>query len=197
MELLSASDRVTNQHGAGFVVETPALVVWRPAFDANRKALQIALSTLPSKVAVRAHCKAHKSGAVAKIQTLEDGCIGLCAQKLSEAEAMVEADIGDILISNEIAVTPFKTKRLSALLQRAIARGGTKKISVCVDAVEQVLQLSTASERSNFPGGVGAMIELDVGHHRCGVDSVKQVQSLCEAIANTNGHVYLAGLQVS
>ncbi len=68
---------------------------------------------------------------------------------MSEAEVMVEADIGDVLVSNEIAVTPFKRDRLSAkaLLQRAMVRGGTKKISVCVDAVEQVLQLVDAVEQ--------------------------------------------------
>ena len=38
------------------------------------------MSNLPENVAVRAHSKAHKSGAVARIQTLEDGCIGVCAQ---------------------------------------------------------------------------------------------------------------------
>ena len=63
-----------------FPVETPALVVWRPAFDGNRAALKRAMETLDGNIAVRAHCKAHKSGEVAKIQTEEDGCVGVCAQ---------------------------------------------------------------------------------------------------------------------
>jgi 3-hydroxy-D-aspartate aldolase len=179
----------------GFVVETPALVVWRPAFDANRQALQAAMQSLPSTVNVRPHSKAHKSGEVALIQTRQDGCIGVCAQKLSEAEAMVEADIEDVLVSNQIAVTPFKTRRLSDLLLRAMQRGGTKKLSVCVDAVEQIAQLRAASESSCFPGGVGAMIELDVGHGRCGVKTSGEVLALHKAIQETGGRVYFAGLQ--
>eukprot|EP00802_Teleaulax_amphioxeia_P012143 Tamp_12181.p1 GENE.Tamp_12181~~Tamp_12181.p1 ORF type:complete len:282 (+),score=57.58 Tamp_12181:118-963(+) len=179
----------------GFPVETPALVVWRPAFDANRRALREAMSNLPENVAVRAHSKAHKSGAVARIQTLEDGCIGVCAQKLCEADTMVRADIKDILISNELAVTPFKLARLTNLLKDAKTRGSTTKVSVCVDAPEQVQQLQEASRLSQFPGGVGAMIEVNVGHNRCGVTTEEEVLKLCEAVAGTQGRVYLAGIQ--
>ena len=177
----------------GFPVETPALVVWRPAFDANRQALQTAMRTLPDKVKVRAHCKAHKSGAIAQIQTLEDGCVGVCAQKLSEAEAMVEAGIKDVLVSNEIAVTPFKTRRLTELLRRA-REGGTERVAVCVDAVHQVRQLRTAGEAAKFP--VGVMVELDVGHNRCGVQTTEEVLALHhEAAGDPDGPLYFAGIQ--
>ena len=44
-----------------------------------------------------------------------------------------------------------------------VLRWRVVQVAVCVDAVEQVQQLSEASTRSQFPGGVGAMIELNVG----------------------------------
>ena len=46
------------------------------------------------------------------------GAVGLCCQKVSEAEAMVDGGIGDVLVSNEIVGAP-KLERLAALSRRA------------------------------------------------------------------------------
>jgi len=76
----------------------------------------------------------------------------MCCQKVSEAEAMVDGGVSDVLISNEVVGAP-KLARLAELSRRA-------KIGVCVDNAENVRQLK---------GDLDVYIEIDVGMRRCGV----------------------------
>ena len=55
-----------------------------------------------SGVRLRAHAKTHKSPIIAAKQ-MELGAVGVCCQKVSEAEVLVEGGIGDVLVSNEVA----------------------------------------------------------------------------------------------
>ena len=79
-------------------VDTPALILDLDAFENNIKRLKDAL---PARVRVRAHAKTHKCPEIGKRQ-IAAGAVGLCCQKVSEAEAMVEGGIGDVLVSNEV-----------------------------------------------------------------------------------------------
>ena len=63
------------------------------------------------------------------------GAIGMCCQKVAEAEAMVEGGVADVLVSNEV-VGAKKLERLAALSRRA-------KIGVCVDESELPLCLNS------------------------------------------------------
>ncbi|HJY75434.1 MAG TPA: alanine racemase, partial [Burkholderiales bacterium] len=102
-------------------VDTPALVLDLDAFERNLDTLARAVA---GKVRVRAHAKTHKSPDIAKRQ-IAAGAIGVCCQKVSEAEALVEGGIQDVLVSNEI-VGPAKIARLAELSRRA-------HLGVCVD----------------------------------------------------------------
>lgn len=55
-------------------------------------------------VKIRPHAKSHKCPEIAKLQiALSAGSTtGVCCQKLVEAEAMVEAGVLDVLLSNEV-----------------------------------------------------------------------------------------------
>ena len=110
-------------------VDTPALILDLDAFEANLKRLTDAL---PPRVRVRAHAKTHKCPEIGKRQ-IAAGAVGLCCQKVSEAEAMVEGGIGDVLVSNEI-VGARKLERLAALAKRA-------RMGVCVDHADNVRDL--------------------------------------------------------
>ena len=79
-------------------VDTPALILDLDAFEANLKRLAEAVGR---RVRVRAHAKTHKCPEIGKRQVAA-GAVGLCCQKVSEAEAMVDGGIGDVLVSNEI-----------------------------------------------------------------------------------------------
>ena len=129
-------------------VDTPALVLDLDAFEKNLGTLNKAVA---GKVRVRPHAKTHKCPDVAKRQ-MALGAVGMCCQKVSEAEAMVEGGVKDVLVSNEIVGTQ-KLQRLAELSRRA-------KIGVCVDNAENVRQLK---------GDLDVYIEIDVGMRRCGV----------------------------
>src|SRR5262249_9698115 len=50
----------------------------------------------------RAHGKMHKSVAVLRLQQELGGAIGVCCQKVSEAEVFARAGIEDVLVSNQV-----------------------------------------------------------------------------------------------
>ncbi|HXU43087.1 MAG TPA: DSD1 family PLP-dependent enzyme [Burkholderiales bacterium] len=153
-------------------VDTPALILDLDAFDANQKTLFN--SVKGRAVRVRPHAKTHKCPDVARRQ-IAAGAIGMCCQKVAEAEAMVEGGVADVLVSNEV-VGAKKLERLAALSRRA-------KIGVCVDNAENVAQLK---------GDLDVYIELEVGMRRCGVEPGEAVVALARQITK---HHRFAGLQ--
>src|SRR5262249_42490382 len=75
-------------------------------------------------VRLRPHGKTHKCAAIARAQ-VHAGAVGVCCQKVSEAEAFVAGGVEDVLVSNEI-IAPAKLRRLAALTAKA-------RIGICVD----------------------------------------------------------------
>jgi 3-hydroxy-D-aspartate aldolase len=149
-------------------VDTPALILDLDAFETNLKRLADAVGR---RVRVRAHAKTHKCPEIGKRQ-IAAGAVGVCCQKVSEAEAMVEGGIGDVLISNEI-VGVRKLERLAALAKRA-------RIGVCVDHEDNVRDLQAAAQRAGAT--VETYIELEVGMRRCGVAPGEPALALAKAI---------------
>src|SRR5947199_10266339 len=83
-------------------IDTPALVLGLDAFERNLRTLAESVKGRP--VRVRAHAKTHKCPEIAKRQ-IAHGAVGVCCQKVSEAEALVEGGIDDVLVSNEVVGT--------------------------------------------------------------------------------------------
>ena len=160
-------------------VDTPALILDLDAFEANLKRLAEAVGR---RVRVRAHAKTHKCPEIGKRQVAA-GAVGLCCQKVSEAEAMVDGGIGDVLVSNEI-VGARKLERLAALARRA-------QLGVCVDNVDNVRDLEAAMRRAG--ARIDVYIELEVGMHRCGVAPGAPALALARSIAASPG-LRFAGL---
>ena len=152
-------------------VDTPALILDLDAFEKNLSTLK---ESVKGRVRVRPHAKTHKCPDVAKRQ-IALGAVGMCCQKVSEAEAMVEGGVADVLVSNEV-VGAKKLERLAALSRRA-------KIGVCVDNAENVAQLK---------GDLDVYIELEVGMRRCGVEPGEAAVALAKQITK---HHRFAGLQ--
>lgn len=157
-------------------IETPALIVDLDAFERNlRKMADFARA---HGVALRAHAKAHKSADVARRQLEIGGAKGFCCQKLSEAEALVEAGLtADILITNQI-IAPAKIARLVALSSRTMLR-------VCVDDRRNVEALSEAASAGGAT--LGCLVEIDVGQGRCGVAPGAVAATLAKAIQAAPG----------
>jgi len=133
-------------------VDTPALLVDLDAFERNLRRMKDAVAG--RKIRVRAHSKTHKCPEIAR-QQIAAGAFGVCCQKVSEAEALVEGGIADVLISNEI-VGDAKLARLAALSKRA-------RIGVCVDDVTNLRAIAATG------GELDIYVEIDVGAKRCGV----------------------------
>ena len=158
-------------------VDTPALVLDLDAFEKNLATL--AESIKPHAVRVRAHAKTHKCPEIARRQ-IAAGATGVCCQKVSEAEAMVEGGVADVLVSNEV-VGKSKIERLAALSHRA-------RIGVCVDDLENVRALAASG------GRLDVYVEVDVGMGRCGVAPGEAALPLVkEILAHKN--LRFAGLQ--
>jgi 3-hydroxy-D-aspartate aldolase len=132
-------------------VDTPALVLDLDVFEKNLKTL---VSAVGNRVRVRPHAKTHKCPEVAKRQ-IALGAIGMCCQKVSEAEAMVEGGIADVLVSNEV-VGAQKLARLADLSRRA-------RLGVCVDNIENLRDIGRTGAK------LDVYVELEVGMRRCGV----------------------------
>jgi D-serine deaminase-like pyridoxal phosphate-dependent protein len=157
-------------------VDTPALVLDLAAFEKNQKTL---FELVGNRVRVRPHAKTNKCPEVAKRQ-MALGAVGVCCQKVSEAEAMVDGGIGDVLVSNEI-VGARKIERLAALSRRA-------KIGVCVDNAENVKALGKSGAT------LDVYIEIEVGMRRCGVAPGEPAVALAQEILK-NKNLRFAGLQ--
>src|SRR6202008_3960347 len=95
---------------------------------------------------------------IAKLQ-IEAGAVGVCVQKLSEAEVLAGLGVADIFISNEI-VDPAKLERVAAL-------AGRIRLAIAVDSALGVERLASALKAHGAAADV--FVEIDVGQGRCGV----------------------------
>jgi 3-hydroxy-D-aspartate aldolase len=162
-------------------IDTPALVIDLDALERNLR--KMADFAKQHNVRLRPHAKMHKSPIVARMQ-MALGAIGVCCQKVSEAEAMVNGGVDDVLVSNQI-VLPHKLERLAALARRA-------KVSVCVDDAENVAKISQAAAK--FGAAIEVLVEVNVGANRCGVAPGEPALKLAQKIAASPG-LSLGGIQ--
>jgi D-serine deaminase-like pyridoxal phosphate-dependent protein len=137
-------------------IDTPAFLVDLPTLRANID--RVAHSAAAAGLQLRPHCKAHKTPEIARLQ-LAAGAVGVTAAKVGEAEAMVEAGVGDVFIANEI-VGESKLRRLAALRERA-------RVSVACDSARVAQGYAEVFTDPADP--LEIILEIDIGAHRCGV----------------------------
>ena len=172
------------QIGAPFSeIDTPALIIDLDAFERNLDAMASAVGKLG--VRLRPHAKTHKSPVIAAKQ-IARGAVGMCCQKVAEAEILVAGGVGDVLVSNEV-VGARKLERLAALARHA-------RISVCADDPVMIEQLAQAAERAGSQ--IEVLVEVDVGARRCGVRPGPAATGLARQITGSRFLVVrrLAGL---
>lgn len=169
-------------------VDTPALIVDLDAFERNiaRMAARVAAMRASGGnpgLQLRPHAKTHKSPDIAARQVAA-GAVGVCVQKVAEAEALVDGGVTDVLVSNEV-VGRSKLARLAALARRA-------RLSVCVDHPDNVRALSAAMAEAG--ASIDVLVEIDVGAGRCGVPPGEPAAALAQQVASLPG-LRFAGLQ--
>ncbi len=162
-------------------VDTPALILDLDAFEGNLQRLHQSLAGRDIKV--RPHAKSHKCPEIA-LRQMALGAVGVCCQKVSEAEAMVDGGVSDVLIANEV-VGAAKLKRLAALSKRA-------KIAVCADHPDNVAALDAAAREAGVT--LNVLVEVNVGANRCGVEPGEPAFNLAKQIHQSK-NLRFAGLQ--
>src|SRR5207245_1418937 len=116
---------------------------------------------------LRPHAKTHKSPVIARWQ-IERGAAGICCAKIGEAEVFAAAGVGDIRLP--YPVNPANAARLLALMDRA-------SISIIVDHLAVARGWSEAMQRAGRT--LDALIKVDVGFHRCGIDPDERTALVC------------------
>jgi D-serine deaminase-like pyridoxal phosphate-dependent protein len=137
-------------------IDTPALVVDGDAM--HRNLARMAGFARSRGLRLRPHAKMHKCAAIARLQ-IAAGAVGVCVQKVGEAQALVDAGIDDVYVSN-VVIDERKLARFAALARRA-------RLSIAVDSGLGVQRLAAALEAAGAQADV--YVEIDVGQGRCGV----------------------------
>ena len=162
-------------------VDTPALIIDLDSYEGNLR--RMADAAKAAGMRLRPHGKTHKSPIIGRHQ-IERGAVGLCCQKVAEAEVFVAAGIDDVLVSNEV-VGAAKLDRLARLAR-------TARIGVCADNIENIRDIAEACERAD--ARLSVLVEIDVGGRRCGVPPGEPALRLAAAIAQSDA-LQFGGLQ--
>jgi D-serine deaminase-like pyridoxal phosphate-dependent protein len=155
-------------------LDTPALVVDLDMVDRN--IAKMAATAKAAGIALRPHAKTHKSPVFGRRQ-IAAGAVGLCCQKVGEAEVMVAGGISDILVTNEI-VGRTKTARLAGLARLATIR-------TVADNAEAVAWLGKAARAAGVT--LGVLVDCDLGHARTGIADPRAAAELGHVVAHTDG----------
>lgn len=163
-------------------VPTPALIIDRAALEGNLKRMQAHLDGAGK--GLRAHAKMHKCPHLAQLQ-LQQGALGICCAKVSEAEVMAAAGIGAILITSPIA-TVDKMQRVAALAARI------DELMLVVDRRDTLAALNAAVEAAGTR--LRVLVDLDPHMGRTGIAQGQPALDLVRAIA-AQPALQFAGLQ--
>jgi len=160
-----APSSIIRDAAASRELPSPALVVDLDTFLGNVEAAAAMFRGTGKRL--RPHVKAHRTPGLA-LRQLGEFTHGVTCSTVGEAEAMVAAGIGDVVVASEFGSRP-KCERLAGLAREA-------RVAVAVDATEQIAALSTAARQAGTE--IGLYVDLDVGLHRCGAPSVDAAHRL-------------------
>ncbi len=162
-------------------IPTPALIIEKQALERNIARMKALTEKLPMEL--YPHYKSNKCAWIAARQ-LTDGAPGITCATIAEAEDLVMHGINTIVIANQI-VGEAKCARLAK-----IACG--RRVTVCVDAAENVLDLEEAAGKAGCV--IRVLVEYDVGMRRCGVTTAEEVAALAQLISG-QPHLLFEGIQ--
>ncbi len=164
-------------------IQTPCLVVDLDAFERNIARMRDFCAQMG--VRHRVHGKMHKSADVAHYQISHGDAVGVCCQKVSEAESFARAGVKDVLVSNQVR-DPAKIDRLARM-----PKLGARTLC-CIDDLDNVADLSAAAVKHGTQ--IEVLVEIDCGAGRCGVSAGQPVVDLAKAIDAAPG-LKFSGIQ--
>jgi D-serine deaminase-like pyridoxal phosphate-dependent protein len=125
---------------------------------------------------LRPHTKTHKIPSLARRQ-INLGAAGLTVAKTTEAEVMLKAQPADLLVAYPVVGEP-KLQRLMRIAEQADVT-----VSLDSDAVAQ--HLSDAAHAAGRT--IGALVEIDVGLRRVGVQPGTELLALAKTVDSLPG----------
>jgi len=164
-------------------IQTPCLILDLDSLERNVK--KMGDYAKAHGMRHRAHGKMHKSVDVLKLQQDLGAAIGVCCQKVSEAEVFARGGIKDVMVSNQVT-DPVKIDRLARMPKLGA------RVLVCVDDPENVKALSDAAVKHGTQ--IEALVEIDCGAGRCGVNTTQDVVNIAKLIDAADG-LKFAGIQ--
>lgn len=162
-------------------IDTPCLLVDLDCYERNLD--RMAQFIKDNGLRHRAHAKTHKSADISHDQ-MARGAVGVCCQKVSEAEALLHGGVRDLLVSNQV-INPNMINRLAAMATQA-------RVLVCADDINNIDDLEAGAAR--YGVSLEVLVEVDVGAGRCGVAPGADAVPLAKKI-DAAAHLKFAGLQ--
>lgn len=156
-------------------LDTPALCVDLDLLEGNISKMQQTMTA--NGIASRPHAKTHKCPTIAQMQ-IDSGSIGICTAKVSEAQAMFDNGISEILMTTT-NVTPTKIKR--AMMLRQNCPGFIQ----ATDTADNARLLSEAAESMDLVADV--VVDIDAGIRRTGITPGQPALQLAQLIDQLPG----------
>jgi D-serine deaminase-like pyridoxal phosphate-dependent protein len=129
------------------------------------------------KPVLRPHVKLHRATPILAHKQMQAGAVGLTCAKLSEAEALAACGITDILIANQVVG--------ARKIQRLVNLASYTDVMVAVDSYDNILELSAAAQVRGVE--LRVLIEVNIGHNRCGVGPLEPALALSMAVHQAAG----------
>ena len=168
-------DGVMREDVSKWELDTPALCVDLDLLEGNIATMQATMSN--NGIASRPHAKTHKTPIIARMQ-LNSGSVGICTAKISEAEAMFQHGIEQILMTTT-NVTATKIRRAMSLRQSC------PDFIQATDSPDNARLLSAAAEAMGLIADV--VVDVDPGGHRTGVTPGQPALALAQLVDQLPG----------
>src|SRR6267378_963082 len=161
-------------------IDTPALVLDLDALEGN--IARMADAVRKSGVRLRPHAKSHKCAEIARRQ-IAAGAVGVCCQKVSEAEALADGGVADVLVTNEI-VGKQKLARLARLAREA-------KVGVLADDAGNVADLDAAAQAEHVR--LDVLVEIAAGAEKARLTKalIENAGIACETITGAGTGTFM------
>jgi len=164
-----------------FDLDTPCIVLDLDVLEKNLGRMQAGAAAAGKNL--RPHAKSHKCSTLAQKQ-VDQGAIGICAAKVSEAEVLVSHGVHGILVTGPVA-SAQKAARLVKLLEKS------PTLMTVVDHAAGIALLDRHLTDINLDMDV--LVDIDVGLQRTGVPPAGAL-GLAEQILASK-HLRLKGIQ--
>jgi D-serine deaminase-like pyridoxal phosphate-dependent protein len=169
----SAAGAGSHRSGARTIddLDTPAMIIDLDILEKNIREMQEVCRK--EEIPLQVHTKTHKIPEIAQMQ-MRQGSVGICCQKLGEAEVMVAGGVRENILVPYNIVGSQKLIRLARLCKRA-------RMTVAVDSEVTAQGISEQLQRDGT--SVRVLVELDTGGKRTGVQSPQAALELAQKVS--------------